>query len=147
MHEYKSSRWQFVCRCRLIEKPELLQAPREQPPWLNGPIPAVYAFTYCEEFLVGHHLPLGYCSILRSQCLSIALVCMLDQGCIPTMTVPRARGLPHSLVSKSRRRSSPVLSDRVSRPSPCACSKPARAALLSTAIHAAVFAAKPSGFA
>lgn len=61
------------------------------------------------------------------------------------MTVPSAKGLPHSLVSKDRRRSSPVLIDSVSRWLPGAGSKPARAALPRASAHAAVLAAKPSG--
>lgn len=61
------------------------------------------------------------------------------------MTVRRANGLPHSLVAKDLRRVSPVFNDIVSQSAPSDGSKPARAALVSASIHAAVFAANPSG--
>ena len=61
------------------------------------------------------------------------------------MTVLRANGLPSSLVSKDRRRPSPVFTDKVSRSVPTDGSKPARAALVSAFIQAVVFAENPSG--
>lgn len=61
------------------------------------------------------------------------------------MTVLRANGLPHSLVSKDCSRVSPVLTDNVFRSAPSDGIKPARAALVSATIQAVVFAANPSG--
>ena len=61
------------------------------------------------------------------------------------MTVPRASGLPSSLVVNACKSSSPVLSDRVSWFLPGAGIGPARAALLRAFSHAETFATNPSG--
>ena len=65
---------------------------------------------------------------------------------MPTMTAPRASGLPHSLVSNDRRKSSSITNDKVSLLPPSPGIKPASAALLRALIQAVVFAANPSGF-
>ena len=70
-----------------------------------------------------------------------------SQARIPTITVPNAKGRPHSFVSRACDSASPVLIERVLQVDPvCAGSKPARAAFPNTSCHAAIFAANPSGF-
>ena len=64
---------------------------------------------------------------------------------LPTMTVPKDSGLPHSFVVSACRSSSPVLRDRVSRLFPGAGISPALAACLSAFSQAEMFAEKPSG--
>lgn len=64
----------------------------------------------------------------------------------PTMTLSKASGLPQSLVSKDRKRSSPVLIDNVSCSSAGVGISPALAAFRRAFSHAATFAAYPSGF-
>ena len=64
---------------------------------------------------------------------------------LPTMTVPKDSGLPHSFVVSACRSSSPVLKESVSWLFPGAGISPALAACLSAFSQAEIFAEKPSG--
>lgn len=68
-----------------------------------------------------------------------------DERHLPTMTLPKASGLPHSLVSRDRKRSSPVIMDNVSCISPGVGISPALAAFCRALSHAVTLAAYPSG--
>ena len=103
----------------------MLHPPCEYPPRVDCPIAAIDTLLAAGELLVRHHLVLRYGFILRSSVRSHLRNLLDYPSWIPTMTVPSARGRPHSLVSKHRRSASPVLSDNVSRSLPGADSKPA----------------------
>ena len=65
---------------------------------------------------------------------------------LPTITAPKASGLPHSFVVSACNSSSPVLSDSVSGLLPGAGIKPALAAFRKAFSQAETLAAKPSEF-
>lgn len=100
-----------------------------------------------DKLFIRNYFPLGNSLILSIEILGAVYRTLGLKICIllPTMTVLRANGRPHSLVSNDRKSDSPVSNDSVFRFAPSDVSKPARAASVSASIQALVFAAKPSG--
>lgn len=138
---------QLSCSRRPIPKPKLLQSPRKQLLRSNLPTTTGIWRSSSNEFFVWNYFPLGNSLILSIEILDFVYRTPRPKTCIvlPTMTVLRANGLPHSLVSNDRKSDSPVSNDSVFRSAPSDDSKPARAASVSASIQVLVFAAKPSG--
>ena len=144
--EYDKARCgQLSCSCRQARQPQLLQCPRQKWPWLNGPLATVCRITGSDKFIVRSHISLGNRFILPTSLQALPIRKRGQRQSLPTMTFLSANGLPHSLVSKDRKRLSPVFNKNVSRSGPSHGSKPARAASVSAFIQAVVFAANPSG--
>ena len=110
-------------------------------PWLISPTLMMYLLSRCNELFVGNHTPLGNRFILIIEDLGTTSGEMNLGHLLPTITVLRANGLPHSLVSNERKSVSPVFNDKVSYSAPSDDSKLAWAALASAFVQAAVFAA------